>query len=270
MDNMEFSYNFLETSFLEPDILTVKLNRPELHNAFNEELISELSDLGRTLSSNTSIRILILTGNGKSFCAGADLNWMKKTKQFTYDENIKDAKELGTMFHILDELPQAVIGRINGSAIGGGTGLVSICDITVALEDAKFGFSEVNLGLIPAVISPFVINKIDFRNAREYFLTGERFTATTALNLGLVNYTAKTEQELDEKVNHLVNEIYRSGPNAVKEAKRLIRHIQGLNMNQLLDLTAQKIASIRITPEAQEGIASFLEKRKPIWFKKLD
>ena len=269
MVDIDFSYNFLETSFIKPDILKVNLNRPDLHNAFNEELISELTDLGRTLSSNTAIRILILTGNGKSFCAGADLNWMKKTKQFTYDENIKDANDLGTMFHVLDELPQAVIGRINGPAIGGGTGLVSICDISVALEDAKFAFSEVNLGLIPAVISPFVINKIDFRNAREYFLTGERFTATKALNMGLVNYTASTEQELDDKVNHLVNEIYSSGPNAVKEAKRLIRHIQGINMKQLLDITAQKIASIRVSSEAQEGISAFLEKRKPNWYKKI-
>lgn len=269
MVDMDFSYNFLETSFLKPDILKVNLNRPDLHNAFNEELISELTDLGRTLSSNTAIRILILTGNGKSFCAGADLNWMKKTKKFTYDENIKDATELGTMFHVLDELPQAVIGRINGSAIGGGTGLVSICDISVAMEDAKFAFSEVNLGLIPAVISPFVINKIDFRNAREYFLTGERFTAAKAQSMGLINYTASSIQELDDKVDHLVNEIYSSGPNAVKEAKRLIRHIQGTNMKQLLDITAQKIASIRVSSEAQEGISSFLEKRKPNWYKKI-
>ncbi len=267
---IEFSYNNLITHFIAPDILQVTLNRPDLHNAFNEELISELSDLGTKLTTNNDIRIVVLTGSGRSFCAGADLNWMKKTKSFTFEENEKDAINLGTMFHILDELPQAIIGRINGSAIGGGTGLVSICDISVAVEQAKFAFSEVNLGLIPAVISPFVINKIDFHNAREFFLTGERFDANKACSIGLVNYTVKDETELDQKVKYLINQLYSSGPSAIKEAKHLIRTIQDKNMKSLLGITSQKIASIRVSSEAQEGISSFLEKRKPNWIKKLD
>lgn len=264
------TYRTLQVTSVASDILQVTLNRPELHNAFNEDLISELSDLGNQLSNNSDIRIVILTGNGKSFCAGADLNWMKKTKNFTFEENKDDAINLGMMFHILDELPQAVIGRINGSAIGGGTGLVSICDISVTVQQAKFAFSEVNLGLIPAVISPFVINKINFHNAREFFLTGERFDGNKACSIGLVNYVVKNEAELDQKVKYLVNQIYSSGPSAIKEAKHLIRTIQDKNMESILSSTAQKIASIRVSPEAQEGISAFLEKRKPDWIKKLD
>ena len=266
---MDFSYNFLETTYLAPDVLQISLNRPDLHNAFNEELIAELTDIGLKLQSSSDIRIVILTGNGKSFCAGADLNWMKKSKNFSYDENMQDSLNLGKMFHTLDELPQAVIGKINGSAIGGGTGLVSICDISIGIERAKFGFSEVNLGLLPAVISPFIINKIDFRNAREFFLTGERFTAQTAHSIGLLNYVVKTEDELSEKVIYLINEIYTSGPAAVKEIKKLIKELRNFDMVKVLNLTAKKIATIRTSSEAQEGISSFLEKRKPLWFKNI-
>lgn len=266
---MEFVYQFLETKFLAPDVLQVGLNRPELHNAFNEELIAELTDLATKLQTNTDIRIVILTGNGRSFCAGADLNWMKKTKDFSFEENKEDSLKLGKMFHVLNELPQAVIGKINGSAIGGGTGLVSICDISVALDRAKFGFSEVNLGLIPAVISPFVIGKIDFRNAREFFITGERFDAQRALNIGLINYVVSSENQMEEKITHLINQIYTSGPNAVKASKLLIKTIQNSNLQEILDLTAGKIASIRTSAEGQEGIAAFLEKRKPNWYKEL-
>jgi len=265
---MEFNYKFLETTLIAPDIIQIALNRPDLHNAFNEDLIAELTDIGLKLQNNTDVRIVILTGNGKSFCAGADLNWMKKSKDFTYEENMQDSMNLGKMFHVLDQLPQAVIGKINGAAIGGGTGLVSICDISVGLSRAKFGFSEVNLGLIPAVISPFVINKIDFRNAREFFITGERFTGQTAQAIGLLNYIVESEQELNDKVTYLINQIYASGPSAVKASKQLINDLRNLDMDKMLDLTAKKIASIRTGPEAQEGISSFLEKRKPNWSKK--
>ena len=267
---MDYNYQFLETSLLAPDILQVSLNRPELHNAFNEDIIAELTDLGTKLESNTTFRIVVLTGNGKSFCAGADLNWMKKTKDFSYDENMDDAIKLGTMFHVLNEVPQAVIGKINGAAIGGGTGLVSICDITIAMDRAKFGFSEVNLGLIPSVISPFVIGKIDFRNAREFFITGERFDAQRALEIGLINYVVSSEEEMNEKLSFLINQIYASGPQAVKSSKFLVKRIQNYHMQELLTTTAQKIASIRTSQEAQEGISAFLEKRKPNWYKKID
>ena len=266
---MNYSYNFLEISSVTPEILQISLNRPDVHNAFNEDLISELTDIGSKLTNDNTIRIIILTGKGKSFCAGADLNWMKKSKDFSYDENNEDALNLGKMFHVLDELPQAVIGRINGSAIGGGTGLVSICDISVGMSQAKFGFSEVNLGLLPAVISPFVINKIDFRNAREFFISGERFSGHKAHEIGLLNYVVLTEQELEDQISHLCNEILSSGPNAVKESKRLIKDLKNYDMDKILTLTAKKIASIRTSPEAQEGIASFLEKRGPSWSKKL-
>ena len=264
---MDFTYTYLETTYIAPDILQVTLNRPDLHNAFNEDLIAELTDLATKLHSKTSV---ILTGKGKSFCAGADLNWMKKTKDFSFDENIEDATKLGTMFHVLNELPQAVIGKINGSAIGGGTGLVSICDITVTMNQAKFGFSEVNLGLIPAVISPFVIGKIDFKNAREFFITGERFDAQKAVDLGLVNYVVSSEEEMEQKITFLINQIYSSGPNAVKESKQLVQTIQNYQMREILSITAKNIASIRTSSEGQEGISAFIEKRKPNWFKKLE
>ena len=267
---MKLNYKHLETTFIASDILQISLNRPELHNAFNEELIAELTDLATKLQTNSEIRIVILTGNGKSFCAGADLNWMKKTKDFSFEENIEDSNKLGTMFYVLNELPQAIIGKINGSAIGGGTGLVSICDISVAIDRAKFGFSEVNLGLIPAVISPFVIGKIDFRNAREFFITGERFDAQKALSLGLVNYVVSSEEEMNQKITYLINQIYSSGPNAVKESKLLVKTLQNINMQELLTKTASKIASIRTSEEGQEGISAFLEKRKAKWFKKVE
>jgi methylglutaconyl-CoA hydratase len=267
---MNFSYTFLETLYISPEVLQISLNRPELHNAFNEVLISELTDIGKKLQNLSSIRVVVLTGKGKSFCAGADLNWMKKTKELSFQDNVVDATVLGTMFHVLDEVPQAVIGRINGSALGGGTGLISICDISIGLEQAKFGLTEVNLGIIPSVISPFVINKIGIKNAREFFLTGERFDGKTALSAGLLNYVVTTEEELNKKVFHLINELLISGPVAVKESKQLIREFGKLNMNNVLQFTSEKIAKIRISPEGQEGISSFLEKRKPNWVKKID
>jgi methylglutaconyl-CoA hydratase len=211
-----------------------------------------------------------LSGYGKSFCAGADLTWMKKTKDYSFEQNISDSKKLGKMFHVLDNLPQAVIGRINGSAIGGGTGLVSICDISVSIENAKFGFSEVNLGLSPAVISPFVINKIGIKNAREFFLTGERFSAKKAMELGLINHLVSDEHELDKKISFLINQIYSSGPQAVNESKKLINYINSKNMDLILEKTSELIAKLRTSNEGQEGISAFLEKRKPYWYKTLE
>ena len=267
---MDFNYNYLDVRLLREDIIQVYLNRPDLHNAFNEELITELSDFGKRVQKNSEIRIVILSGRGKSFCAGADLNWMKKTKMYSYEQNVEDAKKLGKMFHILDRLPQVVIGRINGSTIGGGTGLVSACDVSVTIEKAKFGFSEVNLVLSPAVISPFVLRKIGFQKAREFFLTGERFSGEIAKDMGLINYVVANEQELDKKIEDLIQQVYSSGPKAVVESKRLLRLLENKNMDDLLNKTAELIATLRISPEGQEGISAFLEKRKPNWFKSLE
>lgn len=267
---MEFNYKNLDVRLHQNDIIKVYINRPELHNAFNSELIHELSDLGKSLQNNSEIRIVILSGHGKSFCAGADLNWMKKTKNYSYERNIEDAKKLGEMFHILDRLPQFVIGRINGSAIGGGTGLISICDVSVSIDKAKFGFSEVNLGLSPAVISPFVLRKIGFQKARTLFLTGEKISGKTAKEIGLINYVVSDKLELDKKVLQLVNQVYSSGPKAVAESKRLLQLIENNNMETLLDRTSELIAKLRTSTEGQEGISAFLEKRRPIWFKSIE
>lgn len=259
--------NFIETNYIHNDVFEIRLNRPELRNAFNDEIIKELTDLGNLLLSETDIRVVILTGNGKSFCAGADLNWMRKSKHYTVEENIIDAKKLGSMFHTLNNIPQALIGKINGSAIGGGTGLVSVCDVTVGTVNSKFAFSEVNLGLLPAVISPFVIERIGLNHARELFLTGERFNGTKAEKIGLLNYVVSNESELDEIVTNLIYQLRRSGPNAIKEAKKLLKIISQQNSNELLKVTSKIIADIRTSKEGQEGISSFLEKRDPNWIK---
>jgi methylglutaconyl-CoA hydratase len=263
------SYKTLLVTNPQENILRIDLNRPDLHNAFNDELIKELTQLGKKISNQLDIRVIILSGQGRSFCAGADLNWMKKTHSYTIEENFTDSLQLGQLFKVLHELPQAVIGRINGSAIGGGTGLVSICDICVGIERAKFGFSEVNLGIIPAVISPFVVEKIGFQHAREYFITGQRFSALRAQEIGLLNYVVPDEKTLDKKIQELIQEILTSGPRAVQHSKILLNKL--LNYPETIhEYTARTIANLRVSPEGQEGITSFLEKRKPSWNQKVE
>jgi len=247
-------------------VANVVLNRPEVHNAFNEVMIKELTEIFEKLSKNDSIRVVVLTGNGKSFCAGADLNWMKKVINYSYEENFDDSFKLAELFYLIYSLPKPTIAKVNGSAIGGGTGLVSVCDIVIASENAKFSLSEVKLGLVPACISPYVVRRIGESKAREFFLTGERLTAEKAQKIGLVNEVVPPE-DLDKKVDEKTKQLISSGPEALKWCKELLEKIPLMNLDLASSYTAEVIAKLRISNEGQEGMNAFLEKRKPRWNK---
>ncbi|MGK7296745.1 MAG: enoyl-CoA hydratase-related protein [Candidatus Wenzhouxiangella sp. M2_3B_020] len=246
-------------------VATLTLNRPDVHNAFNAELIAELSDTFDGIAADPP-RVLVLTGAGKSFSAGADLEWMRSMAEAGEDANRRDAERLGAMFRKLDELPCPTVARVNGPAFGGGVGLVSCCDIAIAAEPALFGLTEVRLGLIPATIAPFVIARIGQANARRYMLTGERFDARRALAIGLVHECCERE-ELDEHYQSVVDGILAGGPTAVSECKQLVRRIARFDgtASELDGLTAEWIARLRVSPEGQEGLHAFLGKRRPAW-----
>lgn len=246
----------------EGKVATVTLDRPDVRNAFNEELIAELRHAFTSFPPD--VRAVILTGGGGVFCAGADVAWMRKSKEYTEEENARDAAAMAAMFRAIDECPLPVIGRINGAAMGGALGLVACCDIAIAVDEAIFGFSEVRLGIIPANISTFVLPKIGARNARRYFLTGERFGAEEARAIGLVHEVVRPGS-LDERVGAVAREILKCGPRAVAAAKELIREGMGRPREEQIAYTIETIARIRVSPEGQEGLAAFLEKRKPRW-----
>jgi methylglutaconyl-CoA hydratase len=254
---------YLEVVEKEQGVKEVWLNRPDLHNAFNAELIEEMIS---TFESFKDERLIILSGRGASFCAGADLNWMKAMKDYTKEENLRDSKRLAKMFSAINECDVPVLGRINGHALGGGVGLVSVCDFVIANQDALMGFTEVRLGLIPAVISPYCISKIGESNARAWMLSGERFLATEAKAMGLVHEIAEIT-ELDVKVEEYKKKFLAAGPEAAKEAKRLIRGVMK-NVKTSEDFTCQMITERRVSAEGQEGMRALLEKDKPAWMKK--
>jgi methylglutaconyl-CoA hydratase len=243
---------------------TVYLNRPEIHNAFNEVVIAELTLAFKKLGNDDSVRVIILTGKGKSFCAGADLNWMRKMKDYSYEENYADAYKLHDMMYAVYSCPKPVIAMVNGSAFGGGNGLLSACDIAVASTEALFSLSEVKLGLAPAVISPYIMKKIGEGYAREFMLTGERIDALTAYRIGLVNRIAEPEN-LQAEVDKIVRRMINAGPNALKMCKEMIHHIAEMDEKEVGDYNANLIAKLRMSEEGQEGIAAFFEKRKPSW-----
>ena len=248
-------------------IAALTLARPEVHNAFDDHLIAELTHKLRDLDHDPAVRGIILAAQGKSFSAGADLNWMKRVARYSEAENIRDAVALASLMRTLDTMSKPTIARVQGSAFGGGVGLVACCDIAVASTTATFSLSEVRLGLIPAVISPYVIAAIGSRNARRYFLTAERFDAHEALRVGLVHSTVE-DHELDATVDRIIDELLRCGPKAIAAAKDLIAHVAHRRIDQLLaEETAMRIARIRVSPEGQEGIAAFLDKRPPGWTK---
>ncbi len=249
-------------------ITTVTLNRPELHNAFNDAMIAELIDCFSRLAQDVQTRVVVVTGAGKSFCAGADLNWMKKMADYSFEENERDATQLHRMLLQIDLFPKPVVGRINGSAIGGGVGLVSVTDMAFAVRGAEFGFSEVRLGLVPAVISPFVLQKIGAAAAREYFLTGERFGVDRALEMGLLQGTGSLE-ELEVWLEKKLQALCAGGAEALAESKRLVREGVLQSPEVAGERTARIIAERRASPEGREGIAAFLNKRKPRWIDKL-
>ncbi len=251
---------------MEHSVAKIIFNRTEVHNAFNSVLLTELDDALEEVKNDKSIRIVILTGKGKSFCAGADLNWMKEIINYTFKENLKESFHIAEIMHKIYSIPKPTIAMVNGAAIGGGTGFVSACDIVVASERAKFSLSEVKIGLVPAAISPYVIRKIGENKAREYFLTGVRITAEKACDLGLVNQVVPHE-ELSQKVDEIVSLLMDSGPEAVANCKELIMNVPRLDWDEVKDFTANMIANLRVSDEGQEGMTAFLEKRKPVWAK---
>ena len=241
-------------------VLNVTLNRPDVHNAFNDELIAEAIELFSGLGDRH--RAVVLRGSGPNFCAGADLNWMSRMVSYTREENVRDSSKLAKMYAVIDECPLPVIGRIQGAAIGGGVGLVAVCDIAIASSDAKFGLSEVKLGILPAVISPYVIGKIGPSHARALFLTGERFDTQRALRIGMVHRIA---DDLDAAVEEALAQLRTSGPEAVRECKKLIAHVAANDLPESIPYTIDAIATRRVSEEGQQGMKAFLEKKKAPW-----
>jgi methylglutaconyl-CoA hydratase len=245
-------------------VLTVTLQRPEVHNAFNDELIAEAIDVFSNLDTSAS-RVVVLKGTGKNFCAGADLNWMSRMVSYTREENVRDSSLLAKMFALINECPLPVVGRIQGAAIGGGVGLVSVCDIAIATAGTQFGLSEVKLGILPAIISPYVIAKIGETHARALFLTGERFTTDRALRIGLVHRVEETEKELDAAVYETVTQLKTSGPEAVRECKKLIAHVASHDLADAVPYTIDAISTRRVSEEGQAGMQAFLNKGLAPW-----
>ena len=246
------------------DIATVMLHRPDVHNAMNDVLMKELTTCFAQLSKDDSLAAIILTGDGKSFCAGADLTWMKRMVGYSKDQNKKDSRLLLDMYNTIYSCPKPVIGRVNGHAFGGGIGLLAVCDITITIPETKFAFSEVKLGIIPAVISTFVAPRMTPANMRRFFITGERFDSLVAQTIGLIDLVVPAEK-LDEVVNSCVEQLRSSGPFAIQEVKHLIDNLIQMDFKKYTEFTIEKISELRVSPEGQEGITAFLEKRKPNW-----
>jgi methylglutaconyl-CoA hydratase len=246
-------------------VATITLNNPNKHNAFDDNIIGLLTAAFEQLATNKDVRVMILAATGKNFCAGGDLDWMKRMASYSYEENLEDAKALATMLKTLNFLPLLTIARIQGAAFGGAVGLVSCCDMAVATTGASFCLSEVKIGLTPATISPYVVAAIGQRAARRYFTTAERFSAQTASCLGLISEVVE-ENQLDDKINKLVESLLTNSPKAIVAAKQLVLDVAGREINdRLITSTSERIAKIRVSAEGQEGLTAFLEKRKPAW-----
>ena len=257
-------FQALEIQLTGP-VATIWMNRPDLHNAFDETLIAELTAACIALDDDTDVRVVILAGRGKSFSAGADLNWMKRAANNGIDDNLNDARALAKMLRVLAEMKKPMIARVQGAALGGGMGLAAACDIAVASTKALFATSEVKFGIIPSAISPYVLRAIGARQATRYFQSAERIDAVRAREIGLVHETVEPEQ-LDARVQEIVAALLLGGPAAQAAAKDLIRVVDGQLINEtLVEETAHRIAHLRATPEAREGIAAFLDKRQPNW-----
>lgn len=246
---------------------TVTFNRPDIHNAFNSGMIDELAAAFREIEANKKIRLVILTGAGKSFCAGADLNWMRAVKDAPYETNLAESNRLADLFWQMYSFPLPIIARVNGAAIGGGTGFVAVCDIAIAARSSKYSFSEVKIGVVPACIGPYVIRKLGEGRARELFITGERMGADRAHEVGLVNAVVDDDL-LDKAIDELAAQIESSGPNAITMAKRLVSSVPAMTPAEFRPYTAEMIAKLRQSPEGQEGMDAFLNKRTPSWVPK--
>jgi methylglutaconyl-CoA hydratase len=244
----------------------IVLARPEQRNAIDGALARELRDAVAATCARDETRVIALSGRGPVFCAGADLEWMKTVAGYTLEQNLADAAELAGLFETIDSSPKAVVASVQGAALGGGAGLVAVADIAVAEEGARFAFSEVRLGLVPAVISPYVLRKIGESAARELFLTGERFEAVKACEIGLIR-AAVPDADLDTAVDARVQELLKAGPRAIAEAKTLIREVAFRRAEDVQRFAVEAIADIRVSAEGQEGMRAFLEKRKPDWMR---
>jgi methylglutaconyl-CoA hydratase len=245
-------------------VVRVWLNRPDVRNAFDGLMVTELRKTLFELGTLDAVRVIVLGGRGPSFCAGGDLQWMKATAAFSREENLREAQAMADLFFTVYNSPKPIVARVQGAALGGGSGLVAACDIAVAALGTQFGFTEVRLGILPAVISPYVIGKIGESAARELFLTGERFEAVRAAEIGLVR-AAVPPEDLDGAIEGRVKELLQCGPRAVAEAKALIREVAWRRVEDVQRYTVERISDIRVSSEGQEGMRAFLEKRKPSW-----
>ena len=248
-------------------IATVILSKPEVHNAFNKEMVIGITKSFIELGRNKDVRVIVLTSEGKTFCAGADLNWMKSMIDFTFEENVKDAEGLANMLKAIADCPKPVIGRVQGSAFGGGVGLISTCDMVATIESSVFSLSEVKLGLLPAVISPFVLKKIPESYASRYFLTAEKFSAAEAMKMGLVSEVVPSTELLDKTVTKWTELICQNAPEAVSLCKVHIKDVLSSNINEAIKHATHQIAERRSSKEGQEGMKAFFEKRQPYWVK---
>ena len=249
-------------------VAMIVLSRPEVHNAFDEVMIREVIECFRDLGADESVRVIVIAAEGKSFCAGADLNWMRRASEYDEDQNREDAGELALMLNAIYACPKPVIARVHGNAFGGGVGVVAAADIAIGVADVLFSLSEVKLGIIPAVISPYVIEAIGARYAHRYFISAERFSGAEAFRIGLLHDLASSEDGMDEQIAALCAALLANGPKAIESAKNLIQAVSQKSIDdELMEDTIERIAQIRSTPEAKEGIRAFLEKRKPVWVK---
>jgi methylglutaconyl-CoA hydratase len=269
MDMLNRSFQTLQVARDSRGVLTVALNRPEVRNAFNDIVMDELNEVFGRMVNEPETRAVVLRGEGPAFCAGGDLNWMKKAIHFDYSENLRDTRKLAKMFALLNECPKPVIGLVHGAAIGGGVGLVSICDIVIASQETQFSLSEVRLGIVPACIGPFVVAKIGASHARGLFMSAERFTAQKALQIGLVHEVVADAEGLKEAAEKILQNVLQCGPNAMAVAKKLVLDLSWPERRaehpDCLEYVAKTLADLRVSSEGQEGVKAFLEKRKPSW-----
>lgn len=261
-------FEHIEVGVSGDGIALMTLNRPDKRNAFNSKMIAELHAAFDALGQDRSVRFVMVRGAGKSFSAGADLDWMKAAASYTQEENEADARALAEMLRALYEMPQPTLALVHGAAMGGGAGLVAACDLGVAMKETKFKFSEVRLGLTPATISPFVIEAIGARWAKALFVTGEGFDAQYAEKMGLIQYTVTSEEDMQMMADYLRDLVLAAAPEAVADAKRLVHDVAGQPIDTALgEETARRIAARRASNEGREGLSAFLEKRKPDWVK---
>ncbi len=266
-EDLTVEYKLIKFSQDQRGVGTLTLNRPDIHNAFNDEVIAEITHLFEEASNNVNLRVMVITGEGRSFCAGADLNWMKAMKNYGFNENVADSSRMNDMFNAINTFAKPTIAKVNGAALGGGAGLIACCDFVLAHEKAKIGFTEAKLGIIPAVISPYVVAKIGESQARANFLCGRRFDAHKAKEMGLVHEVTSVD-ELNEKTEEIISEFLSAGPKASGLAKELIFNVLSKKTQgheHVSIYTTEFIAHVRASDEGQEGMAALLEKRKPSW-----